>query len=225
MVHVLINGIDTELYHPATAPGSLRARLGLAAGEPLVGIVARLVPLKSHALLLDAFERVARDVPDAHLAIIGDGPLRDDLAARIAAMTAGPRVHLLGALHDLDRAYPDLDVFVLPSTMEGTSISILEAMASGACVVATAVGGTPDLLDRGAAGVLVPSGDVEALAAALRAALTDRARRASLAAIARQRVVDHFSLAAMLDRYERLYRGAPTTEAHASTPEIVSCAG
>jgi glycosyltransferase involved in cell wall biosynthesis len=225
MVHVLINGIDTERYHPATAPGSLRARLGLTAGEPLVGIVARLVPLKSHALLLAAFEQVAQYVPDAHLAIIGDGPLREDLIARVAAMTAGPRVHLLGALHDLDRAYPDLDVFVLPSTTEGTSMSILEAMASGACVVATAVGGTPDLLDHGGAGLLVPSGDADALAAALRTALTDHARRASLAAIARQRVVDHFSLATMLDRYERLYRGASMTDAHASTPETVSCAG
>ena len=224
-LHVLINGVDTERFQPSAERRTLRARMGLDERHLVVAIVARLVPLKSHALLLDAFARVQHDVPNARLAIVGDGELRADLNARIDALGLRDRVQMLGSLRDLDTVYRDIDVFVLPSTMEGTSMSVLEAMASGACVVASAVGGTPNLLADGACGVLFPSGDVAALADGLRAVLRDRARREALAAAARARVVEHFSLDAMLDGYERLYRGAPAPRHHLSSSEIVSCAG
>jgi glycosyltransferase involved in cell wall biosynthesis len=117
--------------------------------------------------------------------------------------------------------YREFDVFALPSNLEGTSISLLEAMASGTCVVATAVGGTPALLGDGLYGVLVPPGDPRALADALAGALTDPERRAALTARARARAVDTYSTDAMVSGYERLYYGAGAV---AST-EGVRCVG
>jgi glycosyltransferase involved in cell wall biosynthesis len=223
-VRVLINGIDTDSFRPGERTGALRERLGLDAATPLVGTVARLAPVKNHVMLVDAFARVVQRRPDAHLAIVGDGPMRAPLEERIAALGLTDRVHLSGMMTDLAPVYRDFDVFVLSSLAEGTSVSMLEAMASARGIVATRVGGNTNLLDDGACGVLVPSDDAEAMAGALDALLGAPAERARLGATARERVLAHFSEAAMLDAYEALY--APGTRGHETlTPEQIACVG
>jgi glycosyltransferase involved in cell wall biosynthesis len=224
-VHHLINGIDTDRFAPAPASGALHAELGLAPGTPLVGTVARMDPVKNHRLLLDAFAAVVADGAAAHLVLVGDGPLFDEVAARAAAPDLAGRVHLLGARGGLDALYREFHVFALASTTEGTSMSILEAMASARCVVATAVGGTPALLADGACGLLVPSGDAPALARALRRAVDDPALRATLGAAARARAGATYSQHAMLDRYESLF-AAHAAPARATVPAPdLACAG
>lgn len=207
-VHTVINGVDVRRFAPGPRTGTLAARLGLPNARRLVGTVARLAPVKNQALLVEAFARVAARHPDADLVFVGTGELREALGARAAALGVAGRVHFPGAVADTPPAYRDLDVFALPSFAEGTSMSVLEAMSTGLPVVATAVGGTPHLLDGGRCGLLVPSGDADALAAALDRLLGDRGAAQSLGAAARARAEADFSEDAMLDAYERFYARA-----------------
>lgn len=205
-VSVILNGVDTNQFTPAVSAGALRARLAIT-NAPLIGNVARLAPIKNHALLIDAFALLRERIPEARLAIVGDGALRAELQMRIDALRLDAHAFLLGEVRDTAAVYRDLDLFVLSSTIEGTSMSILEAMASGACVVATAVGGNPDLLGHGRYGVLVPSENPAALAAAMFDLLRDPGRRQRLAAAARAHVAERYSESAMIGAYEELYRG------------------
>jgi glycosyltransferase involved in cell wall biosynthesis len=217
-VRVIPNGVNTDHFRPGPPTGALRVRLGIAGDRLVVGIVARLDPVKNHALLIDAFARVRALVPEAALVIIGDGPLRGSLESRARRLGIGEDVHFFGVSNDVAALYRDLDVFVLSSNAEGTSMSILEAMASGVCVVATAVGGTSDLLADGKTGMLVPPADPAALASALTAVLRDRVLRRRLADMGRARAETLYSEPVMIEAYEALYRGRESPSSERETP-------
>jgi glycosyltransferase involved in cell wall biosynthesis len=186
----------------------LRRQLGL--GQDLViGHVARCSPEKNQHLLLDAFRDVLQRVPGVHLVLVGDGPLREALKSHAAALGVSGRVHFVGVRHDMPEVYRGFDVFVLPSLAEGTSMSILEAMASGRAIVASAVGGSPHLLDGGACGVLVPATSRASLVQALEELCRAPERRRALGLAARQRAVTHFSEDQMTEAYVRVYLGRP----------------
>lgn len=204
-LRVIENGVDTESFRPAGRSASLRHSLGVEADGILIGNVARLTKVKNHALLVDAFAILQGHVPHAKLTIVGEGPLRRDLEDRILALGLESRVRLAGAANDMPAVYRDFDLFVLSSRFEGTSLSMLEAMASGVCVVATAVGGNVDLLEHGQFGVLVAPDDPRALATAMVELLHDPARRRALASAAREHVVRDYSELCMVRRYEELY--------------------
>lgn len=200
------NGIDTERFAPAGRTGAIRRRLGLSPATRVIGHVARLNPIKNQALLVAAFGQLHARMPDTALVIVGDGPLRRDLEERVASLGLTGAVHFIGLERDVAPIYADFDAFVLSSHSEGTSMSMLEAMASGIACVATAVGGNPALLADGRCGMLVPAGDPESLANALHDLIGDDVRRGRLAEAARARVLAHFSECAMLDAYVALYR-------------------
>lgn len=215
-IDVVINGIDTMAFVPKPPTGELRSRLRLGAQTTLIGCVARFEPIKNHALLLDALALARSGGADCTLVLFGDGSLRAALQAQATALGLGASVRFWGFEPDMQRYYTELDLFTLTSTAEGTSISILEAMASGVCCLATAVGGNVGLLEGGA-GLLVPSEDRQTLAAALAALSADPARRAELARVARDRVVAHYSEDAMIDEYEAIYAGrAPAARQQAA---------
>jgi glycosyltransferase involved in cell wall biosynthesis len=206
-VRVIVNGVNTARFRPGPRTGALRRPLRIDDGRLVIGNVARLDPIKNHALLLEAFALVRAQVPEATLVLVGEGPLREELESHARALELYQHVHFPGTLDDVAAAYRDFDLFVLPSRIEGTSMSILEAMASGVAVITTAVGGSPELLAQGRCGMLVPPDDPAALATAMIAALRDGARRRRLAAMAREHVTARYGEDMMLREYEALYRG------------------
>ncbi|HSA57281.1 MAG TPA: glycosyltransferase [Gemmatimonadaceae bacterium] len=222
-LRVVLNGVNVETFAPRPRAGVLRRELGIGQAF-IMGHVARLAAEKNQMLLLDAFARVARDVPGAHLVIAGDGPLRESLRMRATASPAGNRIHFLGVRGEMAELYREFDLFVLPSLAEGTSMSVLEAMASGLSIVATAVGGTPDLLDGGKCGVLVPAGDAEALASALIGLTRDDERRTALGCAARKRAVECYSEERMVEAYLALYEESKTSQVVPERGELDPCA-
>jgi glycosyltransferase involved in cell wall biosynthesis len=170
-------GIDRGAI-PFLAAAEARAGLaricGARLGRLVVGTIANAYPAKDLPNLLSAFGILAADVPEADLVVLGDGPEMPSLRERRAAMPHRDRVHLPGAVRDAATLLRGFDVFALSSSKEGLPWVILEASLAEVPIVATRVGALPELIEDGATGRLVPPSDPEALAAALRAVLTDR---------------------------------------------------
>jgi glycosyltransferase involved in cell wall biosynthesis len=155
--------------------GAIRSQLGLGDEVPLVGIVGRLVPIKDHRTALRALSQV----PNAHLAIVGDGEMRSAIEAFAGEIGIASRVHFLGWRMDIPQVMADLDVVLLTSQNEGTPVSLIEAGACGRAVVATDVGGVRSVVQHEASGFLAPPGDHGALAGRLRELLTSPDLRAA----------------------------------------------
>jgi glycosyltransferase involved in cell wall biosynthesis len=185
--------------------GQLRGELGLDAQAPLVGIVARLVPIKRHEEFIRAAGLVAARARGCRFLIIGDGERRAELEALVRGAGLAGRVAFLGWRHDLDRIYADLDVVVLTSANEGSPVSLIEAMAAACPVVATSVGGVRDLVEDGVSGLLVPSGDAAATAEAIEAVLRDADRRRAMGEAGRKRVYPAFSVERLVGDVDALY--------------------
>jgi len=213
-IRVIPNGIDTTIFCPGEPTRPERASLGFQPGQFVIGHVARFAPVKNHGFLIEAFARLLDSQPNATLALVGDGPLRDEIQKTVADRQLKDHVRFLGEHSNLAPIYRAFDAFVLPSLAEGTSMSVLEAMATGLPVVASSVGGTPDLLDDGAAGVLVPVNDVPAFNAALQRLIVEPVLRDRLGSAARQRAATVYSEETMLDRYEDIYSGGNTPPLH-----------
>lgn len=150
-----------------------RHELGLNNTHRLVGIVGRIVPIKNHRLFLEAAATVAVEEPAARFIVVGDGELRPEMEEYARKLGIGERVIFTSWRRDLPRIYADLDVLAITSNNEGTPVSAIEAMAAGCPVVATRVGGVPDLIKEGETGYLAPPGDGQSLAAALLRLLRD----------------------------------------------------
>jgi glycosyltransferase involved in cell wall biosynthesis len=206
---VISNGIDLDAFRPRDAPSEgtddLRRRLGLAPQTLLAGTVARLEPIKNQAMLVEGLALARAAGVDCAAVLIGDGSLRGELESMAARLGVAEHIHFWGLERDVAPLYRQFDVFTLTSDAEGTSISLLEAMASGVCPLATRVGGNPAVI--GEAGVLVDARCPEQLAGAIGELARDGARRLALGSAARARVSAMFSDEAMLDAYERVYRG------------------
>lgn len=168
--------LGLELQPFADTPrhqGTFRDQFAIPRDAPLIGSVGRIVPIKNHALFLDMACHVKQQRPDAHFVIVGDGELRGAVEAQTETLGLRDTVTFTGFMQDLKPVYSDMDVLVISSDNEGTPVSIIEALAAGVPVVSTAVGGVPDLLQQGAHGRLTPSGDPDALADAVLAALSE----------------------------------------------------
>lgn len=167
---------------------------------PTIGIIGRLVPIKNHRLFLDMARRLIADGFGGRFVIVGDGELRATLEREAADL--GNRISFTGWRRDLPQTYGALDVVVNTSLNEGTPVALIEAMAAGIPVVATAVGGVPDVVRHGETGWLAPPGDAAALADSVKLALTGGDR---LVARARADVLQRFSKERLVTNMERLY--------------------
>ena len=212
-VERICNGVDTTRFFPAPDAGrtALPGSPFEAAGSIVVGTVGRLQAVKDQITLVRAFARVRQQGGAAaqalRLLIAGDGPLRGEVEAEIRRAGLGDVVWLAGERKDVADVMRSLDMFVLPSRTEGISNTILEAMASGLPVIATAVGGNAELVVPGDTGALVPPANPDAIADELMCYAADAALRHRHGAAGRQRVAQSFSLDAMVARYTALYAG------------------
>lgn len=209
-VHYIPNGIALGAYRNLPAPSESRRMLGWPESGPLIGMVARLARDKGHENLLRAFHLVRQTSPESRLVLVGEGPMRRLIEDTVASMGLQGHVDLVGERRDVPQILAALDVFVLPSLSEGVPLTILEAMAAGLPVIATSVGGIPQVVLHEQTGLLVPPESPRELAAAICRLLQNADEAVRLGQKGRQRVERAFSVDQMVARYEDLYRGILT---------------
>ena len=214
-IRVIENGVDARRFRPGPQTGAVRSRLNIPPGHFVFGTVARLHPVKNQALMVNAFALAHEQAPDTALVLVGDGALQEALQDHIARLNLEHAVFLFGSADELPPIYRDFNAFVLSSVIEGTSISALEAMASGVPVIATAVGGNPRLLGDGAHGLLVASNDRVALADAMLRCVRDRGLCQRLGASGRAAVERDHTLDRTTSRYVDVYRSVSRQHARA----------
>ncbi len=157
-IAVIPLGLELEKFRRfERKKGNIRKSLGISPDAFLIGIVARLVPVKNHLRLIEVFGKVLERKPDAHLIIVGDGEMRQEIEGKIESLNLEQNVSMLGIRKDIEEVYSDLDLLVLLSKNEGTPVVLIEALAAGCPVAATSVGGVIDLLNGGAYGNIIPT--------------------------------------------------------------------
>ena len=204
-IETIWNGVDTSRFRPSEDRGYLSRTFGIPTEAPVVGVVAGLRPVKGHDVLLSAMAEVFRVLPQARLLLVGDGKLRPQVEHLIATQGLAGRVILAGQRQDVDKIVPECDVIALPSREEGIPVSALEAMACGVPVVATRVGGTPEVVAHERTGLLVASADPASLASALLRLLANPAYARQLGKEGREVAMVHFSVDTMIARTRALY--------------------
>lgn len=212
---VIRNALDTTPFDDPF-PGA-RRNVELLFQQPprfLVGAVGRLSPEKGFDVLIDAAKTVVQHHDDVGFVLFGDGPLRRKLEAKVKANGLEGRFVLAGFRGDLEKYLPGLDLAVSSSHTEGLPVAVLEAQAAGVAVVATAVGGTPEVVQTFQTGFLVPPGDAAAIASRILMLRADDETRSRVARQARQRVRDEFSFAVQAARYQELFARLVPGECH-----------
>ncbi len=203
-IRTIYNGVDTTRFAPRPEQRlKFREQFGLPETAFVIGTVGRLVPIKDHSTLLQAGSHLVRSGIDVHVVIAGAGPEKDRIQREAADL--GKRARLLGGCDAVPDLLNALDVFVLPSICEGMSNTILEAMASALPVVATRVGGNPELVEDGRTGWLFAARDAEDLSAKLERLAASADLRQEFGTAGRGRALAEFSLEDMLRHYQDLY--------------------
>ncbi len=220
-VRLIYNGVDLDRYDHQEACCTLPDEYGMEPGSQIVGVVARLEPEKGHPTLLDAWPKILRAVPDTYLLIVGEGSRRDALEAQARGLRIAHRVVFTGRRDDVPAVTAALDVAVLPSYREAQGLTILEAMALSRPVVASNVGGIPEMIEDGRTGLLVPPHDADALADAIIRLLRNHPLADTLGRAGHDMVHDRFCIELMVSATQSIYdEGARTVR-----PSEVAAAG
>lgn len=203
-IEVLYNGVDFSRCVLIDRE-SVRRRLRADVNDIVIGSVGRLAPVKNYPLLLRAVQGLTATA-GVIVVLVGDGPERTALMVMAQELGLGERVRFLGHRDDVFELLAAMDIFVLPSISEGMSNTLLEAMVAGVPVVASDIGGNPEIVRDGVDGLLFPTADETALRERLQRLCVDSHLRACLGKAGRERVLEGFSIEAMIARYERLYQ-------------------
>ena len=207
-IESVVNGVDANRFIPCPK-GAAKARLGFAADSLVIGIVGRFGAFKRHAELLEAFECLSASWPKLHLLIVGAGGPNEKPAKRQAeGLTSKDRIHFAGFQADTSFYYQAMDFLAVPSTNEGLSNAILEAMASGIPVLAQRACGNEEVISSGHQGIVMDLDSQESLIEGLRTMLAMNAQFAQWGKSAREKVAADFSLSRMMEKYALLYRAA-----------------
>jgi glycosyltransferase involved in cell wall biosynthesis len=206
-IEVIHNGVAPAVPCDAAERASRRASLGIDPNDVVIGTIGRFDPVKNLPMLVDALAGAIARQPRLRAVLIGDGPQRAEIEARVQATGRADRFVLTGHRDDARALVPCFDAFALASVSEGLSVAVLEAMAAGVPAAVTAVGGNTELVQDGHTGWVVPSGDTHALEQVFVGAAVDPAGRARLGDAGRRRWEERFSFASMIGAYRGLYRG------------------
>jgi glycosyltransferase involved in cell wall biosynthesis len=205
-IDVIYNGLDFSHFSRTSERSILREELGIGNGVPLVGMVANFyAEIKGHKYFLEAAKSVLERVSEVEFVLVGDGPLRHSYEEMTSQLGIQRHVHFLGKRGDVPAILSSLTVSVLSSTSEGLSNVILESMAAGKPVVATRVGGSPEMVVDGVTGYLVSPADSDALARSISSLLQNQEKADAMGIKARKVVNMKFTVKAMVESYERLY--------------------
>ena len=205
-LRVVRDALDPAPFSHAPDKGWLAATFGFQPADPVIGVVAQLIARKGHRILLEAMPTLLACCPRTQVLIFGKGPLDTALREQIDHIGLAGHVRLVGFRDDLPRILPSLDLLVHPALMEGLGVSLLQASACRVPIVASAVGGIPEAVRDDLNGLLVPPGDVPALAAAMVELLQDDVRRRAMGAAGREIVETEFSPARMVEGHLGIYR-------------------
>jgi glycosyltransferase involved in cell wall biosynthesis len=204
-IDVIYNGVDAPDRPSVEEMLERRAALGIAPADFVIGTVGRFDPIKNLPMLIDALTVLCRSNSRVRGLLIGDGPERADITRRVHEAGLDGRIILTGHRDDARALLPCMDLFVLASFSEGTSVALLEAMSAGLPAVVTAVGGNPEIVIDGLTGWVVPSGDTNALTHAFEQAFSDAQGRVDRGAAGRSRFEKQFTVGAMLNAYRSIY--------------------
>lgn len=204
---ILPNGVEVDIFDapPKTSRAEIRAAFGIPETAPLAVSLCVLRPEKALDRLLQAFPEVVRSQPDAHLLIVGDGPMLEPLTAMAKAEGLIDRVHFAGYRTDVADVMRASDIFVLPTMFDSQPTVIMEAMASRLPVVSTTHGGIPDMVDNGVQGTLVEPGNVPQLAHALADLMANPTKARAFGEAGRNRAVEEFAMDRQIERLAQLY--------------------
>jgi glycosyltransferase involved in cell wall biosynthesis len=204
-VYVVTNGIDPAKFAAPAGNGSLRHELGILDSAVVIGTVGRLTEVKRQDLLIDAFSQLRPDTRDLHLLLVGDGPLLNHLRARARDRGVEKRVHFVGYRTQPERYLQLMTVFALTSRSEGMPLAVLESWAAGVPVVASRVGGLPEIVDHGRTGLLFESGDIPALVEALQTLIGEPCLSKQMGEAGRREVLGKYDIQRTADEYHRQY--------------------
>lgn len=195
-IRLIFNGVNTEKFTQKQETNS---------NKKIIATIGRLVPIKDQKTLISAFKIISQNIPQAELWLIGDGPLKEELINLTIENGILDKTKFLGSRRDIPDLLKKIDIFALISLSEGLSIGILEAMASGIPVVATRVGGNPEIVEEGVTGFLVPTQSPEELADKILSLIKNADLANSMGSKGRKRVLDFFSIQFMVKQYMALY--------------------
>lgn len=204
-LRTIVNGVDTDRFMPVTRErkDALRAQNGLAPDDLVLGTVCRFDPIKNLPFMISSMPEIVKQVPHTKLVIVGEGPIRRSLEEIIRALGMAPYITIWPRREDIEDVMPQFDVYVCTSLSEGTSMTILEAMACGLPVIASSVGGNASLIGEG--GKLFPSEDMTSYVSAGCEMLFDHQRRATIGKQSRKRAERIFPLSRTIQNYQALY--------------------
>jgi glycosyltransferase involved in cell wall biosynthesis len=205
-IRVIANGIDLSRFQQARDKNRLRESLGLPIGIPLIGTIGRLVEVKRQDVLLRGFANLRDRAPEAHLVFVGDGPLLPELSALAETLHVRPYTHFVGYQAHPEDYLQALDVFALTSRSEGMPQTIMEASAAGIPVIASRVGGLPEIIEHEQSGLLFPAGDEAALAAGIWQLLSEKERAREMSEVGKRRVAERFDVRRMAADYHEYFR-------------------
>lgn len=204
-VTTIINGVNTKNFYPKPKAITITKQLNSTNENVVIGTIGRFAEVKGQEYLIRAFQRLKEQCPQAKLVLVGDGPDKEKLMQLAQSLSLIDDIVFMGKRNDISDLLSIMDVFVLPSLMEGTSIALLEAMASGIACVATNVGGNPGVITDGVDGLLANVGDPIDLAEKIVLLVNNETMRHQIGTQAVEKINNKYSLDANIKQYQAVY--------------------